>query len=186
MSHVVHFSYVEGVSDAVMRRVEPQPLTASIDVAAPPAQVWSVLSDVRRTGEWSPECLRVLPLSRVRVGALLIGVNHRKRVRWVTLSRVINYWPDQEIGWVVLTNRSEWRYHLQPSGTGTSITHTRRTPRGESRFALVFTQALLGGQARHDAELEQGMHDGLRRIKAIVEALNHAVHVRSPLQEGTQ
>lgn len=111
------------------------------------------------------------PLGRLRVGALLIGVNRRKHVRWVTLSRVITCSPGQEIGWVVLINRSEWRYQLQPSATGTSITHIRRTPRGESRFALLFTQALLGGQACHDAELEQGMNQGLGRIKAIVEAL---------------
>ncbi len=153
------------------RQLEPQPLTASIDVAASPSAVWRVVSDVRRTGEWSPECSRVLVLGRLRVGALLIGVNRRKHIRWVTLSRVITCSPGQEIGWVVLTNRSEWRYQLQPSATGTSITHIRRTPRGESRFALLFTQALLGGQACHDAELEQGMNQGLGRIKAIVEAL---------------
>jgi uncharacterized protein YndB with AHSA1/START domain len=151
------------------RQAEPRPLTASVDVAAPPAQVWDVVADVRRTGEWSPECSRVLPLGRIRVGGLLLGVNHRGRVRWVTLSRVIACTPPREIGWVVLTNRSEWRYELRPSGSGTSLTQTRRTPRGEGRFALWFTRVLLGGQALHDTELEQGMADGLRRIKAIVE-----------------
>jgi uncharacterized protein YndB with AHSA1/START domain len=166
--------------------VEPQPLTASIKVDASPAQVWSVVSDVRRTGEWSPECFRVIPLGRLRVGAFLVGVNRRERVRWVTLSRVISYSPDREIGWVVLTNRSEWRYRLQPSGTGTTITQTRRTPRGEGRFALVFTQALLGGQANHDAELEQGMHEGLRRIKAIVEALKDPVELHPVPQEASR
>ena len=154
--------------------VEPLPLTASIDVAASPATVWSVVSDVRRTGEWSPECARVLPLGPVRVGALLVGLNHRGRVRWATLSRVITYVPEQEIGWRVLTNRSEWRYQLRPGPAGTSISQTRRTPRGEGRFALWFTRAFLGGQERHDAELEAGMHDGLGRIKAIAEALDQS------------
>jgi hypothetical protein len=70
---------------------------------------------------------------------------------------------------VVLTNRSEWRYELRPTATGTSITQTRRTPRGEGRFALLFTRVLLGGQARHDAELERGMRDGLQRIATLVE-----------------
>ncbi len=161
------------------QRVEPQPLAASVDVAASPADVWSIVSNVRRTTEWSPECSRVLPLGPLRIGALLIGFNHRKRVRWATLSRVITYSPNQEIGWLVLTNRSEWRYQLRPSNTGTSLTHTRRTPRGESRFALLFTQALLGGQARHDAEPKQGMNQGLQRIKAIAEALDQSVDLRS-------
>jgi uncharacterized protein YndB with AHSA1/START domain len=159
-----------------MRRpVEPRPLTATIDVAASPDQVWNVVSDVRRTGEWSPECSRVLPLSRLGAGALLLGVNRRNRVWWVTLSRVISFIPSEEIGWVVLTNRAEWRYQLQRTATGTLIVHTRRTPRGEGRFALLFTRALLGGQARHDDELEQGMNHGLQRIKVIVEALNPAI-----------
>ena len=147
----------------------PRPLTASIDVTAPPGRVWDVVADLRRTGEWSPECRRVVPLGRLRPGTLLLGVNRRGRVRGVTLSRVLTCTPGAESGWVVLTNRSEWRYRLEPSGTGTSITETRRTPRGEGRFALWFTRVLLSGQADHDAELERGMADGLRRIKALVE-----------------
>jgi hypothetical protein len=151
--------------------VEPQPLTASIDVAASPATVWGVVSDVRRTGEWSPECFRVVPLGPVRAGALLLGLNRRARTRWATLSRVISYVPDREVGWRVLTNRSEWRYELRPGPTGTSITHTRRTPQGEGRFALWFTRAFLGGQVAHDTELQQGMRQGLDRIRTIAEAL---------------
>ena len=152
-------------------QVEPQPLTASIEVAASPATVWRVVSDVRRTGEWSPECRRVLPLGRVRVGAHLLGVNRRGGVRWVTLSRVISCEADREIGWRVLTNRSEWRYRLAPAPGGTSVTQTRRTPRGEGRFALWFTRRFLEGQAAHDAELAVGMAHGLERIRALAEAL---------------
>jgi uncharacterized protein YndB with AHSA1/START domain len=151
------------------RQAGPRPLTATIDVARSPAEVWDVVSDVRRTGEWSPECRRVVPLGRLRRGALMLGVNRRGRVRWATLSRVTAFVPGREIAWVVLTNRSEWRYELRPSPTGTSITQTRRTPRGEGRFALLFTRVLLGGQAGHDAELERGMQEGLRRIATLVE-----------------
>jgi uncharacterized protein YndB with AHSA1/START domain len=149
---------------------EPRPLTASIEVAAPPAAVWDVVSDVRRTGEWSPECRRVLPLGPVRTGALLLGVNRRGRVGWATVSRVVTWAPGREIGWRVLTNRAEWRYLVEPAGSGSTLTQTRRTPRGEGRFALWFTRRLLGGQAGHDAELECGMRDGLVTIAALAEA----------------
>jgi len=84
----------------------------------------------------------------------------------------------------VLTNRSEWRYQLRPNGTGTSITHTRRTPRGEGRFAVWFTRAFLGGQALHDAELEQGMNRGLHRIKAIAEELDEPADQRCESQHN--
>jgi hypothetical protein len=52
-------------------------LDASIEIAAPVADVWRTVSDVRRTGEWSPECRRVVPLGRVRNGTWLIGFNRR-------------------------------------------------------------------------------------------------------------
>jgi hypothetical protein len=99
-------------------------------------------------------------------------------VHWATLSRVISYLPEREIGWRVLTNRAEWRYQLQPASEGTAVTQTRRTPRGESRFALWFTRALLGGQDGHDEELADGMNHGLATIKAIAESLDPAVHER--------
>lgn len=149
---------------------EPRPLTASIEVPHPPTAVWGVVADVRRTGEWSPECRRVVPLGALRVGTLLLGLNRRGWVRWPTLSRVTSYTPLREIGWVVLTNRAEWRYELTETGTGTVVRQTRRTPCGEGAFALWFTRVLLGGQADHDAELEEGMAQGLRRIEAIVSA----------------
>src|SRR6185437_10943887 len=110
-----------------------------------------------------------IPLGTLGAGALLLGINHRKIVRWATLSRIMTYTPEHEISWLVLTNRSEWAYQLEAAAEGTALVHTRRTPRGENRFALWFTRALLGGQARHDDELEQGMTNGLQRIKAIVE-----------------
>jgi uncharacterized protein YndB with AHSA1/START domain len=157
------------------RQDAPRPLTATLDVAAPPDRVWDVVADVRRTGEWSPECRRVLPLGRLGVGTLLVGVNRRGRVGWVTVSRVTACTPGRELGWVVLTNRSEWRYRLEPSERGTTITQTRRTPRGEGRFALWFTRVFLDGQAAHDAELERGMADGLRRIGALAGAAEDRV-----------
>ena len=151
--------------------VESRPLSASIEVAASPATVWGVVSDVRRTGEWSPECRRVVPLGAVRSGTWLIGLNRRAKVGWATVSRVTAYEPEAVIGWRVLTNRAEWRYQLQPSSTGTAMTQTRATPRGVGRFAAWFTRVFLGGQASHDDELEGGMSQGLAQIKAIAEAL---------------
>jgi uncharacterized protein YndB with AHSA1/START domain len=153
-----------------MPAASPRPLTAFVDIAAPPAAVWRLVADVRRTGEWSPECTGVTPLGRMRRGCLLLGCNRRGAVRWVTLSRVTEFEPDAAIGWTVLTNRSRWRYELRSTALGTAVVQTRRTPRGEGRFALWFTRAFLDGQAVHDDELEGGMAAGLERIKRLVEA----------------
>ncbi len=150
--------------------VEPRPLTASLNIAAPLQAVWALVSDVRRTGEWSPECVRVVPVGGPRRGRLLLGVNRRAKVRWATVSRIHVYEPEREIGWTVLTNRSEWTYRLEPHDMGTRLTETRRTPRGEGKFALWFTELLLGGQLPHDDELEAGMRTGLERIRNLAEA----------------
>lgn len=149
---------------------EPRSLSADVVVAAPPQAVWAVVSDVRRTGEWSPECARVVPLGRPRRGVFLLGFNRRAKVRWTTVSRVGRYEPEREISWTVLTNRSEWTYRLEPQAEGTRLTETRRTPRGEGAFAVWFTERLLGGQAAHDDELEAGMKAGLERIKHLAES----------------
>ena len=150
--------------------VEPRPLNASLGLSAPPRDVWALVSDVRRTGEWSPECVRVMPVGGPRCGTFLLGVNRRAKVRWATLSRIHVYEPEHEIGWTVLTNRSEWTYRLEPQGSGTRLTETRRTPRGEGTFGVWFTERLLSGQAAHDDELEAGVRTGLERIKRLAEA----------------
>jgi uncharacterized protein YndB with AHSA1/START domain len=145
-------------------------LYASIDIAAPPASVWAVVSDVRRTPEWSPECRRVVPFGRLRRGTFLLGLNRCGRVRWAAVSRLTVVDAEREIAWVVLTNHSVWTYRLEPIEGGTRVVETRETPRGETAFALWFTRVLLGGQQAHDALLEQGMADGLERIRRIVES----------------
>lgn len=144
-------------------------LQVSVEVAAPPQRVWSVVSDVRRTGEWSPECHRVIPLGGVTQGGWLLGFNRRGAVRWATVSRVVRHAPPREISWRVLTNRSIWSYRVEPTGAGTTLVHTRVTPRGISAFARGFTRLLLGGQRAHDEELETGMEAGLQQIKHLAE-----------------
>lgn len=146
----------------------PRPLDAQLEVRAAADTVWRVVSDVRRTGEWSPECRRVVPLGRVRAGTFMVGFNRRGSIRWATLSRVTRFEPGREIEWKVMTNRAVWSYRIDATTTATLLTHTRRTPRGEGRFALLFTRLFLGGQGEHDDELERGMRDGLERIATIV------------------
>lgn len=149
--------------------VTPRPLSATVEIAAPPNEVWQVVSDVRRTNEWSPECRRVMVRGTLRRGSLLFGLNRRKAIGWATVSRVVGLEPDRLISWVVLTNRSVWTYELASIDGGTRLTETRETPRGEGRFALWFTRAFLGGQRDHDDELELGMLQGLTVIKDAVE-----------------
>jgi hypothetical protein len=100
----------------------------------------------------------------------MIGINRRRRVWWVTLSRIGRFAPDQEIAWRVVTNGSVWSYRLGATPGGTRVTETRETPAGVGRVASWFTRMFLGGQRDHDDELEVGMARGLQQIKAIAES----------------
>jgi hypothetical protein len=160
---------ITSAAASIPKDAPPRPLTAAIEIAAPPDSVWRVVSDVRRTGEWSTECRRVLARRGVGVGSLIVGINRRKAVVWATVSRISDLTAERSISWVVLTNRSVWTYSMAPVDGVTHLTQTRATPRGESRFALWFTRAFLGGQAVHDDELERAMGRGLEVIKTIAE-----------------
>jgi len=150
--------------------VHARPLRASVEIAASAGEVWQVVSDLRRTGEWSPECSRVTPIGKVRAGGWLFGVNRRGGVRWVTVSRIVRLEPAREIVWKVLTNGSVWTYRLESAPEGVRLVEMRETPDGVFGFARWFTGRFLGGQRDHDDELEVGMASGLARIKAIVES----------------
>lgn len=147
----------------------PRTLTAEVEIMASPARVWSVVSDVRRTREWSPECRRVVVFGAARPGAWFVGFNRRKAVVWATMCRLVELDEDRVVSWVVQTNRAVWSYRLEAVEGGTRLTETRDMPRGGSPFAMWFTRTFLGGQSDHDDELEVGMLGGLNVIKELVE-----------------
>jgi uncharacterized protein YndB with AHSA1/START domain len=145
-------------------------LEASVVVAASPARVWAVVSDLRRTPQWSPECRRVLVRGDVAEGSLLVGVNRRGPVVWFTRSRVHLLEPGRALGWTVRESGARWSYRLHPrEDGGTLLVHARTVPDGVPVVADVFARLLLGGQDAHGDELEDGMRVGLERIRALVE-----------------
>jgi hypothetical protein len=146
-------------------------LQRTIDIDAPPDHVWKVVSDLRRTGEWSPECRKVLVLGggAVRQGSRIVGFNRRRWILWPTTSQVRLFEPGQAVGWTVFENGTTWSYRLEPRGAGTRLTERRDAPDGITTFADRFAQVFLGGSEPHSAELEDGMQASLERIRDLVE-----------------
>lgn len=155
-----------------MSSASARQLEASIYVDASAEAVWQLVSDIRRTGEWSPECLRVVVWGRgaVRRGTRFTGFNRRKLVWWPTSSRIHRYDEGRAIGWTVYEHRARWSYELGAEGEGTRLTERREMPHGESRLADAFGGTLLGGVDSHTDELVEGMHTTLQRIKPMAEA----------------
>lgn len=146
-------------------------LEAHIEIDAPPERVWTVVSDIARMGEWSPECRKVVVVGTPREGTHLIGLNRRRWTVWPTNSRIVRYEPGRAIAWKVFTNRATWSYELEPTaGGGTRVIERRDLPsNGLAPISAAFTKAFLGGAASHDAELLEGMQTTLDRIKSTVE-----------------
>lgn len=101
---------------------------ARIHVSASPHAVWSMLADVERMGEWSPECYRVAWLggasSPAAVGARFKGFNRWGRLRWSMTCEIQVAEPGVEIAWSTMQGRREvvrWAYRMVPVDGGTEL-----------------------------------------------------------------
>lgn len=71
----------------------------SVRIAAPPHAVYDLVSDVTRTGEWSPECRRcqwVDGAAGPAIGSRFRGWNRSGFVRWSRLVEVVAADPGRE------------------------------------------------------------------------------------------
>ena len=103
-------------------------------VDASPQQVWAVLTDVTRVGEWSHECRETVwlggePAGPV-VGARFRGRNKAGLVRWGRACEITVADPPHRFayrtggGWV--GDSTEWTFDLEPVGSGTRIVQSFR------------------------------------------------------------
>jgi uncharacterized protein YndB with AHSA1/START domain len=147
--------------------------SVTVHFAAPPAQVWDLVSDVTRIGEFSPETFEAQWLDGVtgpRAGARFRGHvrrNGRGPVYWTTCTVTVSD-PGREFAFAVngpgevIVNT--WRYRLDPREDGTDVTESFELP-GTLPMRLYWSVA---GGARLRTNLT-GMRVTLEKMKAIVE-----------------
>jgi hypothetical protein len=159
------------LSSAVTQDVEPL-IEESIEVGADPVRVWSLVSDLPRLAEWSPQVVRsfVRTGRPIQLGTRLLNVNRRGLLVWPTQSRVVRFEPHREVAFRVKDNFTVWSFTLEPSGAGTRVVHRREAPDGISSISNRLTQRFLGGVPSFQAELRAGMRETLAGIKAAAEA----------------
>jgi uncharacterized protein YndB with AHSA1/START domain len=151
---------------------QPLPISTSVDIDADPEQVWTVVGDVARMPEWSPELRRLVVLGRkpVRVGTTLLGVNRRGWAVWPTTSKVTRFEPGRAVAWHTRESGATWTYELEPTTAGTRLTGRRDLDRFTVGTTLM--APAIGGAEGHDRELEQGIRTTLGRIKQAVESVH--------------
>lgn len=149
----------------------------SIDIAASPEAVYDLVSDVTRTGEWSPVCAQCWwdPGDGPRVGARFTGRNVTPDRTWETRSEVVAADPGREFAWSVGPGRVRWGYLLRAEGSGTVLSETWEfTVAGQAWFHERFgAEADREIQARAQAARE-GIPATLAAIGRILEGADSA------------
>jgi uncharacterized protein YndB with AHSA1/START domain len=144
-------------------------LHAQIDIDAPVATVWSLVSDLARMPEWSPQCRVMKPLGPVRPGTRTVNLNRRGFLVWPTTCTVTEVLPEKKVAFRVNANNTVWSYELEPTATGTRLTEVRNAENGVKAVSTVTVNALFGGVPSFEDELVAGMNESLRKIKAAAE-----------------
>jgi uncharacterized protein YndB with AHSA1/START domain len=151
------------------------PLTreVSIHIDAPPAQVWALVSDVTRIGEFSPETFEARwtrGSTGPEVGASFKGHVRRNGVgpTYWSPCQVTTCVPNEVFEFAVGTDETtlnNWGYRLEPSGSGTLVTEYFRIE--PSVVMRVYWTVLGPLRGRTN---ERGMRTTLERMKAVLES----------------
>ena len=146
-------------------------LEATVEITASPQQVWQVISDLKRMGEWSPQCRKVVVRGgTVKLGAKTINVNKRGLLVWPTTATVVRFEPNKQIAYRISENRTVWGFEITPTDTGVRLTERREAKNGETtKVSSTLINLAMGGTESFDAELEEGMRETLVKIKAAAE-----------------
>ena len=145
----------------------------SVVVDASPDALYDLVSDVTRTGEWSPVCVACWwdEGATGKAGDWFTGRNVTPERTWETRSLVAVADRGREFAWLVGGSRARWGYTLEPVDGGTRLTESWEfLPDG-----LALMAERYGEDAQHQVEVRtRAAHEGipatLAAIKRIAEA----------------
>jgi hypothetical protein len=133
----------------------------SVEVTATPEQVWTVLSDPTRVGEWSHEAVAATWLDgadQAVPGAWFQGRSHARIFRWRRHCLVTTAIPHRHLTWRtrggIGHDSTEWSYSLEPSPRGTQITQTFDVLACARWYAAVISLAVPAHKGRADSLAE--------------------------------
>ena len=151
----------------------------SVDIDARPETVFDIVTDVRRTPEWSPVVAEASLREgtagddgRPTVGSVIVGVNRKGDRTWTTESRVDVVERPSRFVWTVAGGVVTWGYRIDATDSGCSLTETWHV--NDEGFA--FFRDRYGDDAAAQLELRRddalsGIPATLDRIRRIAEAV---------------
>lgn len=148
--------------------------SVSVDVDAPAANVYDLVSDLPRMGDWSPECRRcdwVGGATAATPGARFKGRNRRGVYRWSTNGEIVEAEHGRHLAFDISflgMPVARWRYSVEDAGDGRSrLTETWEDRRGGLMRVIGTVGTGVRDRERHNI---QSMQETLQRIKAAAEA----------------
>jgi polyketide cyclase/dehydrase/lipid transport protein len=150
----------------------------SVVVAASPDTLYDLVSDVTRTGEWSPVCTACWwdegaapSAGGPAVGAWFTGRNVTPERTWETRSQVVVADRGREFAFVVGEGWVRWGYTFTPVEDGTRLTeHWDFLPAGIARFSERF-----GDDAQRQIdERTRAAHTGIPATLAAIRRIAEA------------
>jgi hypothetical protein len=146
----------------------------TVHIDAEPLAVWSLVSDITRMGEYSPEVFETEWLDGAAGPA--VGVRYRGHVKrnergptYWTVCKITECTPGEVFEFAVVyrdTAVNTWRYEFRPAdGAGTDVTESFRL----ADNVLTKIYSVLGGSLRKRRN-ERDMRTTLERVKAAAEA----------------
>jgi hypothetical protein len=145
----------------------------SIFVARPPDEVYDLVSDVTRMGEWSPICRACWweDGAGPRVGAWFRGRNESDDQVWETRSRVIAADRGREFAWEVGDRYVRWSYRFAAEGDGARVTESWQfLPAGRAMFHDKYGAQAPARIALRTRQAHEGIPATLAAIKRAAEA----------------
>jgi len=142
----------------------------SLFISVEPDQLYAMVSDVTRTGEWSPVCRSCTwdEGDGPSVGAWFTGHNVSPERTWDSRCQVVVADPGREFAWEVNNGWVRWGFTLAPADGGTRLTESWSfLPRGIAGF-----HERLGDAA--DAQIAVRSEVALRDIPLTLAAIKKA------------
>jgi len=153
--------------------------TTSIDIVAPAADVYDLVTDVARIGERSPECYRAEWLDGAGaavVGARFRGHNRIGPIKWTTTCTVTTADRGREFAFSVIAGggreSTRWRYLLEDTDAGCRLTESYEfvwCPRIARIAELPFPR---------DRQLRHGIRRTVEAIKSTAEGRHRSRSVQ--------
>lgn len=146
----------------------------SITVRASPSALYELVSDIGRTGEWSPVCTSCWWDDEGRagqVGAWFTGRNELPDRTWETRSQVVAADPGSEFAWVVGGRFVRWGFTFEATESGATLTESWEfLPEGLAMFEEKYGERAAAEIDDRTRQALDGIPRTLAALKQIAES----------------